>query len=104
MDQYPTLNFITQDPDYSDYRPAVGPDGTVVIFERTAFQSGAPAGDTTLYVVDDLGNPDPLVFIPAGGPGQQTTICWWHLPASPALQAGPRGHTRRPVGKVTPFT
>ncbi|WP_308368388.1 MULTISPECIES: hypothetical protein [unclassified Microbulbifer] len=76
MDQYPILNFITQDPHYSDYRPAVGPDGTVVIFERTVFQSGAPAGDTTLYVVDDLGDPDPVVFIPAGGPDQQTRADW----------------------------
>ena len=65
MDRYPTLNFITRDP---DYRPAVGPDGTVVIFERSAFQSGdAP----TLYRVDDLGNPGPVKFIPTGGPASR---------------------------------
>ncbi len=73
MSTYPTMNIITSNPDYSDYRPAVGSAGSVVIFERTPMAAGSP---TLLYVVDDLSNPDPQPFISSDGPGQQTRADW----------------------------
>jgi hypothetical protein len=58
---FPALNFVTRDPAFSDYRPAIDSSGSQVIFERT------PAGGvTSLYLATSLG-PSPTLrrFLPA---------------------------------------
>lgn len=55
----PTLNFLASNAGSIDYRPAVNSAGDTVIFERTPV-SGGP---TTLQMIDDLGNPNPVPFL-----------------------------------------
>lgn len=45
-DTFPTLNFITSDPAYSDYRPAIDSAGRRIVFERTPKGSGL----TSMYI------------------------------------------------------
>ncbi len=73
MSSYPNMKFVTCDASFTDYRPAIGPNGGIVVFERTKFQ----ARETTLlYVIDDLTKPNPQPIISPGGPGIQTRADW----------------------------
>jgi Tol biopolymer transport system component len=67
----PTLNFLTSDPNYTDYRPAVNSAGNTVVFERRPVSGGV----TTLYVIKDLGNPNPVPFL-SGTPLAQSRPDW----------------------------
>jgi Tol biopolymer transport system component len=69
----PTLNFLTDSVEYTDYRPAVGPAGDIVIFERTLLGGGL----TTLYQITDFSSPDPVVFLAGQSlPPSQTRPDW----------------------------
>jgi hypothetical protein len=57
----PKLNFLTNIGDYTDYRPAVGPGGNAVIFERTPTPTGN--GPTKLYAITDFRAPNPTPFL-----------------------------------------
>lgn len=86
----PELQYLTDDPACTDYRPAVGPAGASVVFERTP-----RGGDTVLYRIDDFDAPDPVPFLTgAGAPLQQTRPDWcWpsRRIAFNGLQDGPAG-------------
>ena len=56
------LKYLTGDPDYIDYRPAVDPTGKIVIFERTATKA-AGNGPTTLQMIDNFDKPSPVPFL-----------------------------------------
>jgi WD40-like Beta Propeller Repeat len=71
----PALNFLTSSSAYTDYRPAIGPSGDVVIFERTPVGGGL----TVLYKIADLTAPDPVPFLSGTPlPPSQTRpdFCW----------------------------
>lgn len=68
----PELQYLTNDPDCADYRPAVGPAGGSTVFERTPH-----GGTTVLYRIDDLDAPEPAPFLTGPGlPSQQTRPDW----------------------------
>jgi hypothetical protein len=78
-DGLPELNFLTSLGAYSDYRPAIGARGDVVIFERTP----RPAGGEwpKLYTITNFSAPNPVPFLKDIGPSlpvNQTRpdICW----------------------------
>jgi len=71
----PPLNFLTSSGAYTDYRPAIGPSGDVVIFERTPVGGGL----TVLYQIADLSAPNPVPFLSGTPlPPSQTRpdFCW----------------------------
>lgn len=61
----PPITFLTSDPAYTDYRPAVDKAGARVVFERTPFPNTAHA-NTMLYVATSIDLPSPPVvpFVP----------------------------------------
>lgn len=59
----PIVNWITLEGDFKDYRPAIGPDGEKVVFERSF------NGETYLYMVQDLQGNSPQPLLP-----QQTSL------------------------------
>ncbi|MFO1323624.1 MAG: hypothetical protein U1F15_06130 [Burkholderiales bacterium] len=66
----PALDFITRDPKFTDYRPAVDATGTLCIFERTPVpEAGVP---TKLYLATGIDKPNPPVTeflkVPANPP------------------------------------
>jgi hypothetical protein len=69
----PTLNWLTQDTSYVDYRPVVNSTGDAVIFERTPMSGGGP---TTLQIVDDFNSPNPVPFLSGTPPVSQTRPDW----------------------------
>lgn len=87
--QYPKLNFVTQDPAYSDYRPAVDATGQRVLFERTPVGVADPL--TTLAIVDSLTAPTPAAFLTAANnpgtaiPPSQTRPDWSWVTGQVAL-------------------
>lgn len=71
---YPEMNWVTAiDPDdnFVDYRPAIGPDGQKVVFERIYDEY-----NTQLYVVDDLKEFFPHPFLNNCDSSQQTRPAW----------------------------
>jgi len=48
--QFPALTFITCDPAFTDYRPAIDATGTIVLFERTPFPNPNDV-PTAIYMV-----------------------------------------------------
>ena len=52
------LHFLTSDPNYSDYRPAIDSSAQQIVFERTQ----VPGGNTALYILS-MANAVPEVFI-----------------------------------------
>jgi len=66
------VNWITDGVNFFDYRPAMGPDGTTVIFERTF---AAKPHFTQLYVTS-IGSTDVRPFVP-GMEEQQTRADWY---------------------------
>ena len=55
---FPAITWITSDPSFTDYRPAVDATGQQVVFERTPFPH--PVGtNTTLYLATSIGSPNP---------------------------------------------
>ncbi len=74
-DSLPPLHFLTASAEYTDYRPAIGPGGDVVIFERTP----VGGGPITLCKITDLAAPDPVPFLSGASlPRFQTRpdFCW----------------------------
>lgn len=61
--QFPEVNWIT-DGSFKDYRPAIGPDGKTVIFERTT------EGKIRLYKLEDLQGQSASPLLPES-PGQE---------------------------------
>ncbi len=55
---FPPITFITRDPKFTDYRPAVDATGQQVVFERTPFPNPGGA-NTTLYLATSIGSPNP---------------------------------------------
>ncbi len=76
----PELTFLTSDPEYIDYRPAINAMDTQVIFERTPVspQGGGPVL-TVLYVIEDI-NSKPTIPVPflkvTSPPASQTRPDW----------------------------
>ena len=89
---FPALNFLTSDPSYNDYRPTMNPAGDTVIFERTpAPDNGSP---TTLQLIDDLGNRNPVPFLSGSPPASQTRPDWcWANGNSNVLFNGAAGNS-----------
>lgn len=61
FDPFPTLNYITSDSAYSDYRPAIDSAAQQVVFERTP-----KAGTTSLYILS-LAKGAPQAFVQSSG-------------------------------------
>lgn len=72
---FPQLHFITSDPDYSDYRPAIDSAAQHVVFERTP----AGGGTTELYIVS-MESAIPRLFIQAGQGDDLITGPWQTRP------------------------
>ena len=71
---YPTLTYLTSDPKFSDYRPTMNSAGDTVIFERTPVPpDGIP---TTLQMINDFSNPNPVPFLSGSPPASQTRPDW----------------------------
>jgi hypothetical protein len=62
---FPPITFLTSDPKFTDYRPAVDKAGARVVFERLPFPNPTHA-NTMLYVASsiDLPNPPVAPFVP----------------------------------------
>lgn len=73
---YPTPTFITCDPGFTDYRPAVDASGKKFIFERTVYPNPNDAATTLLYLVDTT----------AGGAGCFTATPFLTVPTTPPAQ------------------
>ncbi len=70
---YPELNYITRDPAFTDYRPAVDVTGQRFVFERS------PVGGSglRLYLVEGPDGADPTPFTDSPlGYGAQSRPCW----------------------------
>jgi len=114
----PTLNFLTSDSGFSDYRPAVNAAGDAVVFERTPVGAGA-AALTTLYQIADFSAPDPTPFLPGTNPAppaSQTRPDWcWetgeivfngaasNTGALSVWRVGPGGAGPQPIANTTGF-
>jgi len=80
---FPTIAWISKDPTYTDYRPAVNATGQLAVFERTPFPNPAGA-NTMLYLATSIGsqNPQaaPFLAVPANPaatyPYSQTRPDW----------------------------
>ena len=55
---FPPITWITKDPSYTDYRPAVDATAQQAVFERTPFPNPTGA-NTTLYLATSIGSPNP---------------------------------------------
>ena len=66
----PVVNWVTLEGDFTDYRPAIGPDGEKVVFERSF------NGETQLYMVQDLQGSSPEPLLPQHGAFAQTRPDW----------------------------
>lgn len=71
---YPTPQFITCDPSFTDYRPAVDSTGARFVFERTPYPNPGKI-DTKLYIVNSNGGTAcqaaaPFLAVPAKPPAQ----------------------------------
>jgi Tol biopolymer transport system component len=84
INDLPQLNFLTHNPAYNDYRPAVGPDGGTVIFERTPVfkRTQTIASATVLFKLvlpssEKVGGAQPTPFLSgAAAPVMQTRPDW----------------------------
>ena len=83
---YPPITFITSDPHFTDYRPAIDGTGQIVVFERTPFPNSSGA-NTVLYVATSIDSPNPptapFLTVPSNPapsyPYSQTRPDWsWH--------------------------
>lgn len=72
MTHFPAVHWITRGENLFDYRPAIGPDGETVIFERTF---AAKPHFTQLYT-SKIGNPAVSPFLPDTDI-QQTRADWY---------------------------
>ncbi|MDQ6530680.1 hypothetical protein [Flavobacterium sp. LHD-85] len=61
---------------YNDYRPAIGPDGNAIVFERTSYNPEMRTLTTKLFIVDDLNMPSPHLFLSDCDSLQQTRPAW----------------------------
>ncbi|NQX43256.1 WD40-like Beta Propeller Repeat [Pedobacter steynii] len=66
----PVVNWVTLEGDFKDYRPAIGPDGKKVVFERSF------NGETQLYMVQDLQGNNPQPLLPQQATLAQTRPDW----------------------------
>ena len=114
----PTLNFLTSDSGFWDYRPAVNATGDTVVFERTPVGGGA-AALTTLYQIADFSAPIPAPFLSGASPPQpasQTRPDWCWATGQIAFngadsnngalsvwQVGPDGANPQPIANTTGF-
>lgn len=70
----PRVNYITQDPAFTDYRPAVDVTGQRAIFERTSVD---PSGLTKIFLAENIfSSVDVRPFLPADAPNSQTRPDW----------------------------
>lgn len=76
MSNCPDILWITQGEGFFDYRPAIGPDGKTVIFERTFAEK---PHFTQLYVTG-IGDSDTAPFLP--GLDKQQTRADWYWPGN----------------------
>lgn len=80
MSDYPELNWVTYEKDmssfFNDYRPAIGPDGKAVVFERTAYSLELKTLVTKLFIVSDLKEASPELFLKNCDSQQQTRPDW----------------------------
>ncbi|KIA97241.1 hypothetical protein OA93_15010 [Flavobacterium sp. KMS] len=81
MSNYPALNWVTFEKGginsfFNDYRPAIGPDGEAVVFERTSFNIEMEPSATQLFIVNDLKNPSSQLFLNNCDSLQQTRPDW----------------------------
>ncbi|MCV9927299.1 hypothetical protein OIU83_06525 [Flavobacterium sp. LS1R49] len=76
MNDYPSLNWITLEGSFNDYRPAIGPDGKAVVFERTSYASELRPLSTKLFIVHNLNKPVPQLFLNNCDSLQQTRPAW----------------------------
>jgi hypothetical protein len=91
------LTFITSDPGYTDYRPAVDATGTKVVFERTPFPNPGTAPTPVLYLATSIGSSNPVVaaFLtvptnpPASFPYSQTRPDWSWVTGDVAFSGSP---------------
>lgn len=95
----PPLHFLTDNPDFADYRPAINATGDIVIFERTAKTSGAL---TKLYKIDDFSKPDPVLFLSGSSlPASQTRPDWCWQTNAVVFNGSPSNNNAGSVWKVT---
>ena len=81
---FPPMTFVTCDPSFFDYRPAVDPTGTMVVFERAPFPNPGNSANTSLYLtmLGGTGCQSAVPFIvapstlPAEWPASQTRPDW----------------------------
>ena len=87
MASFPEINWITEGDNFEDYRPAIGPDGGTVIFERTYFDIYPPAnvGRCFLAAYRRLNPRNPMSIAFAGQPT---------LPRRRRSTTGPEHHPR----------
>ncbi len=79
----PPLNFLTSEPAFTDYRPAINPAGNIVVFERTVV-IGAEPRPTLLYQVTDFANPSATRFLSGVPfPDEQTRPDWCFAEGAP---------------------
>ncbi|KFF18402.1 PD40 domain-containing protein [Flavobacterium hydatis] len=76
MNDYPVLNWVTLEDSFKDYRPAIGPDGKSVVFERTSYASQLRPLATKLFIVHNLDNAIPQLFLNDCDSFQQTRPAW----------------------------
>ncbi|MEO8752849.1 MAG: hypothetical protein ABI624_09230 [Casimicrobiaceae bacterium] len=96
---FPPLKFITRDPKFTDYRPAVDSTGTKVVFERTPFPNPNEAEETVLYLASAIGTPNQAVErflkVPPNPPPQfpfsQTRPDWSWANQQIAFSGAPSG-------------
>lgn len=74
MSSYSEINWVTEGKNLIDYRPAIGPDGQSVIFERHFINPVVPV---RLFMVSSLKNNDPVAFLPQpNNPQTRPDWCW----------------------------
>jgi hypothetical protein len=81
MSIYPELNWVTLEKGninsfFNDYRPAIGPDGKAVVFERISYSPELRTLVTKLFIVHDLNKPSPRLFLADCDFPQQTRPAW----------------------------
>ena len=77
MSNFPTITWVTAGLAFTDYRPAIGPDGKTAVFERTTV--GNTKDQIMLYVMDVFSTNLPQVFIESTGKSVAQTRpdwCW----------------------------
>ncbi len=80
--QLPTPVFLTNDAQFTDYRPAINLAGDAVIFERTPVPLAANPL-TTLYTITNFNSPSPEPYLQQGSvalpPSQTRPDCCWEF-------------------------